>query len=109
MSFFGGLGALQVPLGSFLGLPKALLGGLWTSKTLKNLRFFKVFWKDTFSLLWNSWWHFGGRLGGPWADLGTKMDPKRKPKVAPKWSENCSKFDPQKGPKTTPKWGPKIC
>ena len=37
ISFFGGLGALQVTLGSLLGLPKALLGGLWTPKTLKNL------------------------------------------------------------------------
>ena len=33
---FGGLGALQVPLGSLLGLPEPLLGGLWTPKTLKN-------------------------------------------------------------------------
>ena len=30
---FGGLGALQVPLGSLLGLPEPLLGGLWTPKT----------------------------------------------------------------------------
>ena len=36
---FGGLGALQVTLGSLLGLPKAILGVLWTSKTLKNLMF----------------------------------------------------------------------
>ena len=35
-SFFGGLGALEVPLGSLLGLPRGLLGGLRTPKTLKN-------------------------------------------------------------------------
>ena len=31
--FLLGFGALWVPLGSFLGPPKALLGGLWTPKT----------------------------------------------------------------------------
>ena len=31
-----GFGALWVPLGSLLGPPKALLGGSWTPKTLKN-------------------------------------------------------------------------
>ena len=30
-------------LGGLLGLPEALLGGLWTPKTLKNTWFFKVF------------------------------------------------------------------
>ena len=35
--FFGGFGALWVPLGSPLGPPEALLGGLWTPKTFKNL------------------------------------------------------------------------
>ena len=34
--FLLGFGALWVPLGSLLGPPKALLGGLWTPKTLKN-------------------------------------------------------------------------
>ena len=33
---FGGLGALQVPLGSLLGLPEPLLGGLWSPKTLRK-------------------------------------------------------------------------
>ena len=35
-SFFGGLGALEVHLGSLLGLHRGLLGGLRTPKTLKN-------------------------------------------------------------------------
>ena len=34
--FFKGFGALWVPLGSLLGPLEALLGGLWTPKTLKN-------------------------------------------------------------------------
>ena len=34
--FFCVLGALWVPLGSLLGPPKALLGGLWTPKTIKK-------------------------------------------------------------------------
>ena len=34
--FLLGLGALRLPLGSLLGPPKALLGSLWTPKTLKN-------------------------------------------------------------------------
>ena len=41
--FFCVLAALWVPLGSLLGPPKALCGGLWTPKTLKNLWFFEVF------------------------------------------------------------------
>ena len=36
---------LWVPLGRLLGLPKALLGGLWSPKTLKNQLFFKGFCK----------------------------------------------------------------
>ena len=41
--FFGGFGALWVPLGSLLGPLEALLGGLWTPKTLKNSGFCMVF------------------------------------------------------------------
>ena len=41
--FFRVLGALWVPLRSFLRPPNALFGGLWTPKTLKNLWFFEVF------------------------------------------------------------------
>ena len=73
---FGGLGALQVPLGSLLGLPEPLLGGLWTPKTLKKHLFFKVFANAGF-------WVFEA-LGGPlgpifapsWADLVPKWSPK---------------------------------
>ena len=37
--FLLGLGALRLPLGSPLGPPKALLGGLWTpNKNLKQLK-----------------------------------------------------------------------
>ena len=41
--FFGGFGAPWVPLGNLLGPLEALLGGLWTPKTLKKCRFVKVF------------------------------------------------------------------
>ena len=47
-SFSLGFGALWVPLGSLLGPLEALLGGLWTQKPQKNLRFFKVFEKAVF-------------------------------------------------------------
>ena len=65
-----------MPLGSLLGFPKALLGCLWTPKTLKNLKFFKVFANAGF-------WVFEA-LNGPlapilapsWADLVTKWSPK---------------------------------
>ena len=72
MSFFSGLGALQVPLGSLLGLPKALLGGLWTSKTLKNCRFFKVFRKPPFRCFGALDGSSGAVLAGP----GPIWDPK---------------------------------
>ena len=41
--FLGSFGALWMPLGSLLELLEALLGSLWTPKTMKNLWFFKVF------------------------------------------------------------------
>ena len=37
-----GFGALWVPLGSLLGPLEALLGGLWTQKRVKTLRFLRV-------------------------------------------------------------------
>ena len=43
MHFFEALGALEVPLGSLLGPFKAVLDGLGTPKTIKNLMFFWVF------------------------------------------------------------------
>ena len=65
-----------MPLGSLLGLPKALLGCLWTPKTIKNLMFFKVFANVAF-------WVFealNGSLGlvsaPSWADLAPKWPPK---------------------------------
>ena len=39
-----------MPLGSLLGPIEALLGGLWTPKTLKNLRFSQVFGDAAFKL-----------------------------------------------------------
>ena len=39
-----------MPLGSLLGPIDALLGGLWTLKTLKNLRFSSVFGDAAFKL-----------------------------------------------------------
>ena len=70
--FLLGFGALWVSLGSPVGPPKALLGGLWTPQTLKNCGIFKVFANTTF-------WVFGALDGllGPilahsWADLVPK-------------------------------------
>ena len=73
-NILGGLGALQVPLGSLLGLPEPLLGGLWTPKTLKNCEVLKVFANATF-------WVFGA-LDGP---LGPICGPLLEPILAPKW------------------------
>ena len=92
-----------MPLGSLLGPLEALLGGLWTPKTLKNQWFFKVFEDAAF-------WLFGA-LDGPlglilppsWADLV--------PKWPPKWSQKRSKIglknEPKKGPEKDPKITPK--
>ena len=41
-SFFGGFGALWVPLGSLLGPLEALLGGLWTQKRVKTIGLLSV-------------------------------------------------------------------
>ena len=76
-----------MPLGSLLGPPKALLGGSWTPKTLKNCRVFKVFANATF-------WVFGvcdGRLGSILALLG------------PIWSQNGYKNSPKSGPNSVQK------
>ena len=69
--FFLRFGALWVPLGSLLGPLEALLGGLWTQKPLKTVRFFKVFENAAF-------WLFeapDGSLGLILALLG-RSDPK---------------------------------
>ena len=88
---FGGLGALQVPLGSLLGLPEPLLGGLWTPKTLKNSCFFWFFERHLFAALellkplWEPSWRARGRSE----------------------TQNGAQKDPQNGPKTVQKWIPK--
>ena len=46
--FSRGFGALELPFGSLEGPLEAVLGGLWTPKTLKNIMFFKVFHKSMF-------------------------------------------------------------
>ena len=65
-----------MPLGSLLGPLEALLGGLWTPKTLKNKLFFKVFEDAAF-------WLFGA-LDGP---LGLILPPSWADLV-PKWVQN---------------------
>ena len=77
-----------MPLGNLLGPLEALLGGLWTPKTLKNQRFFKVFGIVAF-------WLFeplDGSLGLILTLLG------------PIWSQN----GPQNGPKSGPKSDKKV-
>ena len=61
-----------MPLGSLLGPPKALLGGLWTPKTLKNFRFFKVFANPTFWVFEAIDGPLGPILAPSWADLVPK-------------------------------------
>ena len=72
-------------LGSRLGPPKALLGGLWTPKTLKNQWFFKVFANAGFWVL--------EALNGP---LGLILAP-----LGPIWSQNVSQNGSQNGSKST--------
>ena len=83
-----------MPLGSLLGFPKALLGCLWTPKTLKNIKFFNVFANAGFWVFEALNGPLGLILAPSWADLV----PKRSPKLPPKWS----KSDPKNGPKHTP-------
>ena len=98
-SNFGGLGALQVPLGSLLGLPEPLLGGLWTPKTLQNWRFFMVFGKTPFRCFGSSCSLSESCLAAPGADLGLKMEPKG--------SQNGAKREPETGQESIPKMVPK--
>ena len=88
--FCWGFGAPWVPLGSRLGPPKALLGSLWTPKTLKNLGFFKVFANAGFWVLEALNGPLGLILAFSWADL------------VPKWPPKCSKSGPKNGPKNDP-------
>ena len=81
-----------VPLGSFLGLFEAVLGGLGPPKTLKNNWFFKVF--------ANSGFRYFEALDGP---LGLILPPSWADLV-PKWPQN----GPQSGPKSVQKMIQKI-
>ena len=95
--FFGGFGALWVPLGSLLGALEALLGGLRTQKPSKTggfLRFLKMqlfgSLKLLMALLGSSCPLFG--RSGP--KVGPKMVPKSGPKsdqkVGQKWHQKWS-------------------
>ena len=108
--FFGGFGALWVPLGSLLGPHAALLGGLWTPKALKNLRFFKVFGNAAFWLYEPLDGPLGLILAPFWADLvpklpqnwpksGPKSDQKMINKTTPKNTRNLQILVPEIGPK----------
>ena len=83
-----------MPLGSLLGFPKALLGCLWTPKTLKNLRFFKVFAIAGF-------WVFEA-LNGPPGLILTLFCADLVPKRSPKWPPKLSKSGPKSGLKNDP-------
>ena len=76
-----------MPLGSRLGPPKALLGGLWTPKTLKNNGFLRFLQMQVFGYLKLSM----ALLGSSWPLLG------------PIWSQNGSQNGPQHGPKVVQK------
>ena len=73
-----------MPLGTLLGLPEALPGGLRTPKTFENFEFLKVFENAAFWVFQA----FDGPLGlllvPSWADLGPKWSPKWVPKVIQK-------------------------
>ena len=101
-----------MPLGTLLGLPKALLGCLWTPKTFKKtlgfLRFLQmqVFGslKLSMVLLGSSW----PLLGPIWSQNGPQNGPQNYPKVVQKVVQ---KTTPQKmnfKPILGPKMGPKI-
>ena len=70
--FFVGLWRSVGASWELLGPPKALLGRLWTSKTLKNLQFFKVFVNACFSVLEAVNGPLGLILAPSWADLVPK-------------------------------------
>ena len=57
-------------------VPKALLGGLWTSKTLKNILFLKVFANPAFWVLEALDGRLGAHLGPSWAEQLPKWSPK---------------------------------
>ena len=65
-----------MPLGSRLGPPKALLGGLWTPKNLKKTMVFKVFANAGFWVLEALNGPLGLILAPSWANLVPKCSPK---------------------------------
>ena len=73
-----------MPLGSLLGPLEALLGGLWTPKTLKNQWFFRVFAIAAFWVFEALDGPFGPILAPSWADLVPKWGPEMFPKVVKK-------------------------
>ena len=84
-------GAPFAALGSSLGAHDSLLGSLWTSKTLKNCRFFKVLGNAACLLFAARDGALGLVLPVHWADLASKW--------APKWLQNEPKMDPKIGSK----------
>ena len=80
-SLFWSFGAPWVPLGSLLGLPKALLGCLWTPKTFKTLGFLRCLQMQVF-----------GSLKLSMAVLGLSWP------LGPIWSQNGPQNSPQNGP-----------
>ena len=108
--FCWSFGALSVPLGSLLGLPEALLGCLWTPKTLKKHLVFQGFCKCSFLGLWSSQWPSWAHLGPFLGRSGPQTVPKMAPKIVKRWSKKWSNKRPQKsdfshalGPKMVPK------
>ena len=104
--FWGGFGALWVPLGSLLGSLEALLGGLRTQKHVKTQCFLMVL-KRLFLGLWSSWWLSWAHLAPSLADLVPKWAPKWFPKVVQKVIKKLVKNDTKNDQKGSKKLGPK--
>ena len=89
--FFGGFGALWVPLGSLLGPLEALLGGLKSEK-MQTIQRENHFFENVAFLVFEA---LDGPLGlvlpPSWADLVPKWAPKLAPKWAPKVTKKSSK------------------
>ena len=70
-----------MPLWKLLGPSDAVLDGLGPPKTLKNIRFFKVFVNACFRYFAQLNWPLGTYLGPSWADLVPKRVPKMVPQI----------------------------
>ena len=103
--FFAGFGALWVPLGSLLGPLEALLGGLWTQKTLKNQQLFKVFENAAFWLFEALDGPLGLILPPSWADLVRKWAQNGLQKVIQQITSKLTKKVHNLGSKMRPKMG----